>query len=115
MIEVFSVLVCGVCVSDVICLDLLSRCTCQVFRTFVSPADLAECGSKLELHSAQEKADSLNPKSEVYQSEASTARIMQTSALQIVRFRALTHQHYMHLPPFIFVGLLQGCDGQTHT
>ena len=35
---------------------------------------------------------------------------MQSFALQIVRFRARTHQHYMYLPPFIFIGLLQ--DGQ---
>ena len=64
----------------------------------------------MEFYSSEEKASALDTKSELYETEAAKARIMQSSALQIVRFRALTHQHYMHLPPFIFIGLLQ--DGQ---
>ena len=82
----------------------------QVFKTCRSPSDLAKCGFKMEFYSSEEKASALDTKSELYETEAAKARILQSSALQIVRFRALTHQHYMHLPPFIFIGLLQ--DGQ---
>ena len=82
----------------------------QVFKTFLSPSDLAKCGFKMGFYSSEEKASGLDTKSELYETEAAKARIMQSSALQTVRFRALTHQHYMYLPPFSFIGLLQ--DGQ---
>lgn len=82
----------------------------QVFRCLQSPSDLKTAGFKLEFFHPSEKHDALDKGSALYQTQCELSKLMWAGAVQIVRFRALSHMHYTSCPPFMFVGLL--CSGQ---
>ena len=82
----------------------------QVFKTFTSPHDLKAAGFKLEFGDRSEKADAVDVSSALFIAVKAKSTTMCTSALQVVRFRALSQQHYVMLPPQMFVGLLGSAD-----
>ena len=75
-----------------------------------SPSALKSAGFQVELSHSTEKVDALDKCSPLYQSQLELAKLMWAGAVQIVRFRALSHMHYVGCPPLTFVGLL--CTGQ---
>ena len=85
----------------------------QAFKTFTSPHDLKAAGFKLEFCDRSEKADAVDVSSGLFIAEKAKSTMMCKSALQVVRFRALSRQHYVMLPPQMFVGLLGSAGRQA--
>ena len=82
----------------------------QVFACFKSAKDLKACGFHIELGHSSEKEYGLDPKSELYVAQQNMAKVMWQAALQIVRFRSLSHMHYIGQAPTCFVELLSTGD-----
>ena len=82
----------------------------QVFACFKSVKDLKACGCHIELGHSSEKEYGLDPKSELYVAQQNLAKVMWQAALQIVRFRSLSHMHYIGQAPTCFVELLSTGD-----
>ena len=82
----------------------------QVFACFKSAKDLRACGFHMEMWHSSEKEHGLNPKSDLYLAQQNMAMVMWLAAVQIVRYRTLSHMHYMGCPPTCFVELLSTGD-----
>ena len=78
----------------------------KVFKTMSSPVDLQSCGYKLEFHTASEKLAAMDCGSALYQAELARAQMHWDSARAIVRYRSMTHAHYIECPPLMFVALV---------
>ena len=61
-------------------------------------------GLQVEIGHSAEKSDALDKCSPLYQSQLELAKLMRAGAVQIVRFRALSHMYYVGCPPVTFVG-----------
>ena len=84
-----------------------------MFKTLTSPHDLKAAVFKLEFWDSSEKTDAVDVSSGLFIAEKAKSTLMCKSALQVVRFRALSQQHYVMLPPQMFVGLLGSADKQA--
>ena len=94
--------------------DFYIFCVClQVFKTLTSPQDLKAAGFRLEFYDKSEKADAVDVCSGLFMAEKAKCTMMCKGALQVVRFRALSQEHYTMLPPQMFVGLLGSADRQV--
>ena len=82
----------------------------QVFACFKSAKDLKACGFHIELGHSSEKEYGLDPTSELYVAQQNLAKVMWQAALQIVRFRSISHMHYIGQAPTCFVELLSTGD-----
>ena len=82
----------------------------QVFACFESAKDLRACGFHMEIWHSSAKEHGLNPKSDLYLAQRIMAMVMWLAAVQIVRYRTLSHMHYMGCPPTCFVELLSTGD-----
>ena len=82
----------------------------QVFKCLKDPQSLKAAGFKLKFHSRIERQEALDQHSGLFTSEKAKAELLGNSALQVVRFRALSQLHYMTCPPMIVVGLLDSGD-----
>lgn len=82
----------------------------QVFACLRSAKALKACGFHIEIGHSSEKEDGLNPKSDLYLAQQRMAAVMWQAAVQIVRFRALSHMHYIGMAPTCFVDLLSKGD-----
>ena len=78
----------------------------QVLRSLKSPFDLKAVGFQTTFSHSSEEAAALDTQSPSYQTQMELAKLMWTGAVQIVRFRTLSHMHYVGTPPAIFAGLL---------